>query len=139
MEVWFQDESRFGQKGILTKIWAKRGSRPVVLRQNGFKCCYLIGAVEPNRGKHFGFCYTLLDTAVMNEFLRLLSKRVGSQKHIVLVVDNASWHDSEKLKIPGNITLFPLPPYSPELNPLFYPQVCGLSINNIVILSLRIS
>lgn len=78
----------------------------------------MIGAVEPTHGAHFGFCYTLLDTAVMNEFLRLLSRKAGNKKHIVLVVDNASWHDSKKLKIPENITLFPLPPYAPELNPM---------------------
>jgi len=52
----------------------------------------------------------------MNEFLRLLSKNVGNKNHIVLVVDNAGWHDSAELKVPGNITLLPLPPYSPELN-----------------------
>lgn len=78
----------------------------------------MIGAVEPVKGKHFGFCYTILDAAVMNEFLRLLSRRAGNQKHIVLVVDNAPWHDAEELKVPSNITLLPLPPYSPELNPI---------------------
>ena len=116
--MWFQDESRYGQKGITTKIWARRGSRPTLIRQNGFQCCYMIGAVEPIRGKHFGFCYTVLDTSVMNEFLRLLSQRAGSRKLIILVVDNAGWHDSAELKVPANILLLPLPPYSPELNPI---------------------
>ena len=27
LEIWFQDEARIGQKGTLTRIWAKRGSR----------------------------------------------------------------------------------------------------------------
>ena len=54
----------------------------------------------------------------MNAFLRLLSRKAGSKKQIVLVVDNASWHDSDELKVPSNITLLPLPPYSPELNPI---------------------
>lgn len=89
-----------------------------MIRQNGFKCCYLIGAVDPVKGNHFGFCYTILNTSVMNEFLRLLSRRVGYRKHIVLVVDNAGWHDSAELKVPSNITLLALPPYSPELNPI---------------------
>ena len=34
-----------------------------------------------------------------------------------MVVDSASWHTTDKLKIPENITLLPLPAYSPELNP----------------------
>src|SRR4051794_36262080 len=28
VEVWHQDEARFGQKGTLTRVWARRGSRP---------------------------------------------------------------------------------------------------------------
>jgi hypothetical protein len=28
LEVWFQDEARVGQKGTLTRIWARKGSRP---------------------------------------------------------------------------------------------------------------
>ena len=27
-EVWFQDEARVGQQGTVTRIWARRGSRP---------------------------------------------------------------------------------------------------------------
>lgn len=29
----------------------------------------------------------------------------------------AGWHSAKALKVPGNITLLPLPPRSPELNP----------------------
>ena len=28
LEIWFQDEARIGQKGTLTRIWARLGSRP---------------------------------------------------------------------------------------------------------------
>ena len=38
--------------------------------------------------------------------------------HAVLLVDQAGWHVSPKLKVPDNITLLPLPPRSPELNPV---------------------
>ena len=30
----------------------------------------------------------------------------------------ARWHGSKTLRVPSNITLVPLPPYSPELNPV---------------------
>jgi transposase len=33
-------------------------------------------------------------------------------------MDGAGWHRSKNLKIPGNIDIFLLPPYSPELNPV---------------------
>src|SRR5438552_4433554 len=38
--------------------------------------------------------------------------------HAVLLLDQAGWHLSAKLDIPDNITLMPLPPKSPELNPV---------------------
>lgn len=53
----------------------------------------------------------------MNIHLKLISKSVAKGKHIALVLDNAAWHITSKIKKPRNITLIPLPPYSPELNP----------------------
>jgi len=34
-----------------------------------------------------------------------------------LVLDQAGWHKAKDLKVPQNIRLASLPPYSPELNP----------------------
>src|SRR3954471_13327529 len=28
VEIWFTDEARVGQQGTITRVWAKRGSRP---------------------------------------------------------------------------------------------------------------
>jgi transposase len=53
---------------------------------------------------------------MMQMHLDALSQRVGSKRHVVLVLDNAGWHTTAGLKVPGNITLLPLPPYTPELN-----------------------
>ena len=36
----------------------------------------------------------------------------------VLVLDQAGWHTSLKLRVPENISLLSLPPYAPELNPV---------------------
>ena len=38
--------------------------------------------------------------------------------HAVLLVDQAGWHLSARLFIPANITIMPLPPKCPELNPV---------------------
>lgn len=35
----------------------------------------------------------------------------------VMVLDNGAFHKAKRLKIPANIILIFLPPYSPELNP----------------------
>ena len=34
------------------------------------------------------------------------------------MLDQAGWHTTAKLAVPANITILPLPPRSPELNPV---------------------
>jgi hypothetical protein len=36
----------------------------------------------------------------------------------LVLLDQAGWHVSAKLPVPGDITLLPLPPKPPELNPV---------------------
>ena len=38
--------------------------------------------------------------------------------HAVLILDQAGWHDERALRVPGNVTLLPLPSASPQLNPV---------------------
>jgi transposase len=58
------------------------------------------------------------DTEAMTAHLQEISRQVAAGAHAVLLVDQAGWHMSSKLAIPGNITLMPLPPRAPELNPV---------------------
>jgi transposase len=116
VEIWFQDESRFGQQGILTKIWAKKNTRPVVDKQNGRASAYLFGAINPLSGDSYGLILPAVNTDAMNLFLSGLSKKMSRWKHCLLIVDGAGWHRSDDLKVPKNISLLQLPPYSPELN-----------------------
>ena len=53
----------------------------------------------------------------MNIFLRELSAQYKDD-FIFLVVDNAAWHRSDTIEVPENILLYPLLPYTPELNPI---------------------
>jgi transposase len=50
--------------------------------------------------------------------LEEISLAVASGSHAVLLLDQAGWHLSADLKVPDNITLLPLPPKCPELNPV---------------------
>ena len=43
---------------------------------------------------------------------------VAPDAHAVLIMDQAGWHTSKKLEVPGNITIVTLPPRAPELNPV---------------------
>ena len=56
---------------------------------------------------------------MMNLHLAEISATVAPGAHAVLTVDGAGWHQTgDKLRVPHNITLLHLPPYSPELNPV---------------------
>ena len=35
---------------------------------------------------------------------------------IIMIMDYAGWHTTKKLKLPKNIFILSMPPYSPELN-----------------------
>jgi hypothetical protein len=54
----------------------------------------------------------------MNLHLPEIAMAVAPGAHAVLVLDQAGWHLSDKLTVPPNITLVPLPSKCPELNPV---------------------
>ena len=58
------------------------------------------------------------DTQAMQAHLIEISAAVAPNAHAVLLLDQAGWHLSNKLVVPANITLLPLPPRAPELNPV---------------------
>tara|TARA_A100001391_G_C5019624_1_gene265452 strand:- start:20 stop:340 length:321 start_codon:yes stop_codon:yes gene_type:complete len=53
----------------------------------------------------------------MTLHLKEIAAVVKPNAHAIIIVDQAGWHFSKALEVPGNITLVPLPPRSPELNP----------------------
>lgn len=57
------------------------------------------------------------NTAAMTAHLAEISGAVATDAHAVVLLDQAGWHTAKALEIPENITLMPLPPRSPELNP----------------------
>ena len=54
----------------------------------------------------------------MNLHLAEIAAAVAPGAHAALILDQAGWHVSAKLIVPSNITLVPLPPKCPELNPI---------------------
>jgi len=117
VEVWFQDEARIGQQGTLTTVWAETGTRPTRVRQTEYQWVHLFAAVNPLTGNNSAMLAPYTNTHYMNAHLKFISQAVGEKTHVVLVLDGAGWHASKSLTVPKNITLLPLPPYSPELNP----------------------
>jgi DDE superfamily endonuclease len=113
-----KDEARVGQKGGHAYIWAKRGARPAMVRDNRHDSAYLYGAICPARRKGAAVIMPAANTEGMNAHLTEISAQIAPGAHAVLVCDGAGWHQKgKKLRVPDNITLLSLPPYAPELNP----------------------
>ena len=118
LEIWFQDEARVGQQGTITRVWARRGTRPRAKRDTRYQWSYIFGAVCPGRGVAAGLVLPFANTEAMNAHLAEIARTVAPGAHAVLVLDGAGWHGAKALTVPDNISLLHLPPYSPELNPV---------------------
>jgi transposase len=119
VEIWFQDEARVGQKGSLEYIWAPIGSRPSMVRDNRHDSAYLFGAICHARKVGAAIIMPGVNAEAMTEHLKAISAQVAQGAHGVVVCDSAGWHQQgRRLVVPDNITLLPLPPYAPQLNPI---------------------
>ena len=137
VEIWFADEARVGQKGTHAYVWAPIGSCPLMVRDNRHDSVHIFGAICPDRGVGAAIIMPAVNTEAMNDHLEEISTRVAEGAHAILILDGAGWHQpGGKLLVPDNISLLPLPPYSPELNPvenvweyLRANKLCGLVWN----------
>jgi hypothetical protein len=117
IEIWFQDEARIGQKNKITRRRAKRGTRPSAPHDLRTEWAYLFGAICPAKGEAIGLVLPWCNTAAMNAHLAEISAAVDPGAHAILILDQAGWHTTKKLRLPANITILPLSAKAPELNP----------------------
>ena len=118
LQLWCEDEARIGQKGRTCHRWYQRGTRPPGLADKRFESLYLFAACRPGTDRAFALALPEATTASMGLFLERFAQELGPGVHAALVLDRAGRHVSRRLAVPDNITLVPLPPYSPELNPV---------------------
>ncbi len=85
-----------------------------MVRQQQFLSAYIYGAVCPTKNKSSAIFASEVSTEIMQIHLNYLSKEI--EGHAVVIMDRAGWHLSKDLKVPKNMTIVHLPPYSPELN-----------------------
>lgn len=116
INLYFEDESRFGLLTILRRMITARGVKPVAPFLHRFDNLYLLGAFSPITG---GSCLLEMphcNSATFQVFINELSgKNPGEFK--ILILDNGAFHHAKSLVIPHNVAFIFLPPYSPELNP----------------------
>ncbi len=118
MEIWFQDEARLGQKNGLTRLWARKGTRPRQPADQRYHNAYLFGAICPAHGKGAALMLPWADAQAMQMHLDEISRHVARKAHAVVLMDRAGWHTTGKLKVPKNLTIILLPSRAPELNPV---------------------
>jgi transposase len=84
--------------------------------QHKFENFYLFGAYSPITGTHFTLELPHCNTDYFQLYLDEFSKE-NPNEFKIMVLDNGAFHKAESLKVPANIALLFIPPYSPELNP----------------------
>jgi putative transposase len=85
--------------------------------KTGYSNFYIYSAVSPHTGESFDLILPWVNTEIMNIYLEHLSCEYPDRE-LMLIMDQAGWHNSKALKVPHNIKIELLPPYSPELNPV---------------------
>jgi transposase len=119
VELWAVDEHRVGLKPILHKVWTLDKERPLAPVQHRYEWRYLVGFVHPASGRTVFHLATSVSVPLFEAELAAFATEVGASpsRQIVLVLDRAGWHSTQRLRVPDHIHLLFLPPYSPELQP----------------------
>ena len=119
LEIWAQDEARIGLVPIVRRVWAPKGVRPLAQQRRRYEWVYVYGFVRPSTGQVEWLLLPTVNVELFQLALDFFAHAAGisDNKHVVLIMDQAGWHFSKKLKIPEGLHLVPLPAYSPELQP----------------------
>jgi transposase len=118
VKIWIADESRFGLHTQSRRCWALRGQRVVLPREQRYEWEYVYGAVEVVEGlAQFRFLPSV-SLEFSRGFLQQIAESDAQAEHVV-IWDQAGFHPRpDDAQLPARIHLLPLPPYSPELNPV---------------------
>lgn len=116
VKLFFEDEARFGRINIVSRCWVPKATRAIVTQQMVREYIYAYTTVCPETGENYSIISPVNNTEAMNVFLNEVSSAFQNYR-IIMCLDGAGWHTSHNLKLPQNIQLLKLPPYSPELNP----------------------
>jgi transposase len=109
----FADEMRVGLRGMVRRVWGRRGVKVYQRFQLAYQWRYLFLVVNAQAGK-LHWCW--LDALAGEQMVSAIG---GLQKHTevaTVVWDGAPGHRDEWVRELG-MPLIALPPYSPELNP----------------------
>jgi transposase len=116
VNLYCQDESRFGLFTRAGKGVTAKGVKPVCPFQQVFQYTYLFGAYSPITGDHFQLELPHCSGSTFQIFLDHFAQQRPEELKIMLL-DRGAFHRTKHLNWPSNVRALFLPPYSPELNP----------------------
>ena len=119
VEVWAEDEHRIGLNPVNRMMWVPRGENPVASVNWKYQWLWLVGFVHPNSGETYWWIVPKLNHLIFTRVLKDFAQhfRLGAERRVVLTLDQARFHTTEKVEVPEGIHLLWLPPKSPELQP----------------------
>jgi transposase len=120
--ILFGDEASFAQWGTIGYTWALKGVQPTV-KTSGIRKAYRVfglldcfGGTLYQQGLEGKF-----NSVTYKDFLTWVLTQVNG--HLIIIQDNVAYHTSAEMqtfytKRADRLTIYQLPPYSPELNPI---------------------
>ena len=116
INLYFEDESRFGLLTILRRMITAKGVKPVAPFLHRFDNMYLFGAFSPITGDSCLLEMPHCNSQTFQVFIDQMAAQ-NPYEFKILILDNGAFHHAKSLQLPGNMAFIFLPPYSPELNP----------------------
>jgi transposase len=118
VRVWVMDESRYGLRSFTRRCWGLRGVRIIKKSQQKYQWGYVYGALEVVEGRaEFRFMPSV-NLGFSRDFLAQIADNDPEAEHVVIWDQAGFHHRTGDQRLPDRVHLLPLPPYSPELNPI---------------------
>lgn len=108
----FADEMRLGLRGLVRRVWGRRGVKVRQRVQLVYEWCYLFLVVDGRAGRVY-WCW---NASMAADEIAAAVGGVQRTGLAALIWDGASSHRAARVQALG-LPLIRLPPYSPELNP----------------------
>ena len=120
-EILAIDEASFNLTTTYKKIWFPKGQTPRGAFFWSSKKLITFGALTSDHKFFYDF-YDAQNSLTFKHFLRYVFEKLDKNKKYILIKDNAGFHKTSCIKNfiaqYSNIVVEPIPPYSPELNPI---------------------
>ena len=119
VRIWVLDEHRYGLLPVIRRVWGRRGVRVHAPYATRYRWGYLHEALEVDGAHAVELLFTpAIDRDIHALFLKQIADSDPQALHVI-IADQAGFHlPPNDARLPPNLRLLPLPPYSPELNPV---------------------